>query len=59
MSKRTDLTHTKVLCKTGIMNTNLLKPEEASNRRGTSLENTADKPSTSQNYSSPSSYSKH
>ena len=36
MSKRTDLTQTKVLCKTGITNTNFLILKEASIRRGTS-----------------------
>ena len=59
MSKRADLTQEKVLRNTGIINTNLLIPEEASIRRGTSLEKTADRPGTSPNYSSPSSYSKH
>jgi len=59
ITKGTDLTHMEVLCKTGITNTNLLKPEEASIRRGTSLEKTADRPGASLNYSSPSSYSKH
>ena len=58
MSKRIDLTQTKVLCRTRITNTNLLIPEEASIRRGTSLEKTADRPGASPNYSSLY-YSKH
>ena len=59
MSKRADLTQEKVLRNTGIINTNLLIPEEASIRRGTRPEKTADKSGTSPNYSSLSSYSKH
>ena len=46
----------KVLCKTRIINTNLLILEEASIRRGTRPEKTADRPGASPNYSS---YSKH
>ena len=59
MSKRADLTQEKVLRNTGIINTNLLIPEEASIRRGTGPKKTADRPGASPNYSSPSSYSKH
>ena len=58
MSKRTDLTQAIVLCNTRIINTNLLIPEEASIRRGTRLDKTADRPGASSNYSTPSSYSK-
>ena len=58
VSKRTDLTHMKVLCKIGIKNSNLLISEEAGILRGTRSEKTADRPGASPNYSSLS-YSKH
>ena len=52
------LTQAKVLCHTAFINTNLLILEKVSIRRGTRPEKTADRPGTSPNYSSLSSYSK-